>query len=822
MRLFPEATLATFVAGVGLAVWLKAPSGAPIAVLLLGLAALTLAVGLRQLRLPAAPMLVAAALLLGFWRVEASPAPTLPIVPTGADVTVTLIVTDAPEAAGSRLRFRGRALDADDPLQSDVPAGTNLQVYTLPPPELVAQRSPPYLRYGDTLRLSGRLERPQPIGDFDYAAYLESQQISGVLWARQSQLVDTGGGSFAAAALHRARGALAQGIQQSVAAPQSGLAQALLLGIRAELPPALRESFRDAGMSHLLAISGLHVGVVMALSLGLARCVAGRGNPWVIVAAALIVWTYATLSGLDPPVVRSAIMGTLVLLQPLFGRGIRMPTTLLLAAAGMLAVDPWLLESLSFQLSFAAMTGVVLSLPIITAMSSLATAGWSASDAWAARWGQYGATLLVASLVISIMTSLATMPLVAWHFGAVPLMSVPATILAMPALPAALVTTAVTALAGLVSTTMAAGPGLLAWGSLSWLIELARAMPDILLPTDWLTVPMAIAWYVAMGVLIWLASLRSVRRLTSGMERRGRWRPTGVAAAAMALVPVSMLIALLLIGRLASAHADGRLHVYALDVGQGDAILIVTPEGRQMLVDGGPDGETTLTELGNLLPAGDRTLDVAMATHLDSDHVGGLLAVLQRYDANLVAHGIVGSDSALYPQWQSVLAARQLSAVSLRYGHRVALGSEVLLEVLYPPPGALPEGVARTPNNGSLVVRLAHGTVTFLFTGDIESDAERYLVATHRSLLMADVLKVGHHGSRTSTSPRFLQAVNPRSAVISAGAGNQFGHPHPDVMQRLESHVPAGQVFLTARDGTIEFVSDGQNLWVETANPPPR
>ena len=135
----------------GLAVWLKAPSGAPIAVLLLGLAALTLAVGLRQLRLPAAPMLVAAALLLGFWRVEASPAPTLPIVPTGADVTVTLIVTDAPESAGSRLRFRGRALVADDPLQSDVPAGTNLQVYTLPPPELVAQRSPPYLRYGDTL-----------------------------------------------------------------------------------------------------------------------------------------------------------------------------------------------------------------------------------------------------------------------------------------------------------------------------------------------------------------------------------------------------------------------------------------------------------------------------------------------------------------------------------------------------------------------------------------------------------------------------------------------------------------------------------------------
>ena len=182
----------------------------------------------------------------------------------------------------------------------------------------------------------------------------------------------------------------------------------------------------------------------------------------------------------------------------------------------------------------------------------------------------------------------------------------------------------------------------------------------------------------------------------------------------------------------------------------------------------------------------------------------------------------LGPDSALYPQWQSVLAARRLSPVSLRYGHRVALGSEVLLEVLYPPSGAPPEGVARTPNNGSLVVRLTHGTVTFLLTGDIESDVERYLVATHPNLLMADVLKVGHHGSRTSTTERFLQAVNPRSAVISAGEGNQFGHPNSrrdaeaGIARAGRSRVSHGP----RRPDRI--VSDGQNLWVETANPPSR
>ena len=677
MRLFPELTLAAFIAGVAATFLLDGWIAPAWALSLAAVAAGVLAVGLRLLRLPIGPVLLSAALLLGFWRAEAAPSPALSIVPFGADITATLVVTDAPETIGSRARFRAQVVAPIPGAATNVAPGTNLLVYALPPDELVAERPPPYLRHGDTMRLSGRLERPEPIGDFDYAAYLESRQISAILWARQSELVSVGGGCRPITALHRLRSALARGLQAAIPAPQSGLAQALLLGIRNELPQSVKEDFRTSGMSHLLAISGLHVGVVMALSLAVAHAVVGRRNAAAVAVIAIVLWAYATLSGLDPPVVRTAIMGSLVLGQTLLGRGIRGVTALLLAGAVMLAVDPSQLGSLSFLLSFTAMAGVILSLPTITVVSALVTAPLASSDAAPARWAQYGITLLVASIIISVMTTLATLPLIAMHFGAIPLMSVPATILAMPALPAALVASALTASVGLVSTTLAVAPGALAWAPLSWLTAVANAMPSALWAADWLTAPVAVAWYVVLGMLVWLMSARPLRRIVAGLRRR-RWRPTGMAATVVAAVPVGIIVVILLVGQLAATSADGRLHVYALDVGQGDAIMVVTPDGHQLLVDGGADSETTLAAIGPLIPASDRSLDVVAATHLDADHVGGLLGVLHRYRADVVLQGSVTPDSALYPQWQSVVADRKRPALTLHTGHQVALGDGVM------------------------------------------------------------------------------------------------------------------------------------------------
>ena len=827
MRLFPDLTLAAFVAGIAAAHWYADWPPPPLPLLLLALAAVVIAAALRLLRWPAAPMLLAAALLLGWWRAEFAPQPTPPTLPTGNDLTATLVVADAPQIIGSRIRFHGRvvapaASGASDG-QSDgvatpgsIPAGAGLLVYAFPPADLVAQRPAPYLRYGDRLLVSGNAERPAPIGDFDYAAWLESQGIAAILWARPTEWVGAGNPLTPAALLHRLRGALAQGIRAGIPDPQAGLAQALLLGIRSDLPAAVKDDFRTAGMSHLLAISGLHVGVVMTLTLSAAGAIAGRGSPPAAVITLLTVWGYAILSGLDPPVARAAIMGSLVLGSALLGRGLRGPTALLLAAALMLGVEPELLGSLSFLLSFSAMAGVIIALPLITLVSALATAPLAAFRSGAALWTQHIVSLLVASVIISLLTTLATMPLVAAHFGVIPLMSVPATILAMPALPFALLSALITAVVGLISAPLAMAVGALAWAPLSWLMAVAGAMPPHLLTAEWLAGPAAMVWYGALGLLIWLASASSMRRRLAELRRRMRWRPAGATAALAAAIPVIIIIIVLLTARIAAAGADGRLHIHILDIGQGDAILVVTPDGRQLLIDGGPDPAAALQALGRLLPPTDRTLDIVAVTHLDSDHSGGLLGVLTRYRAGIVLQGATSPDSALYPQWQAVLAQQEQPAATLRAGHRIQLGNAVTLEVLSPSgdDAILPPGIRPSANNASLAMRLDYGAISFLFTGDIESDLERRLATQYGDRLQADVLKVAHHGSRTSTTPEFLQAVNPRAAVISAGKDNRFGHPHPEVTARLEDAVGSDNLFLTARDGTVEFISDGVDLWV--------
>lgn len=797
MRIFPELAVIAVVAGAGLA-------------------ALALAVALKVVGLPAAPLILSAALVLGAWRAELVADASMPLVPDGP-TEVTVIVADAPTVSGSRARFRGEVVANPTQERGSVPSGTGLLVYALPPPDLVAVRAPPHLRYGDTLRLYGSLERPEPIGDFDYAAWLEAQGIAGVLWAREAETVSTDGGNWVMAALHRFRGHLASALQRAMPAPESGLAQALLLGIRTELPPEVKDSFRTAGMSHLLAISGLHVGIVLALALGVGSATLGNGNPLVIFGAMATVWVYAVVSGLDPPVVRAAIMGSLALVQVLTGRGMRGLTALALAAGVMVCADPALLSSLSFQLSFTAMAGVIVGLPLITLFSGAVATFAGGSNAWASRWLQYGLTLLIASVVISTTTTLATVPLIAMHFGELPVMSVPATILAMPAMPMALVAAAATAVAGVIAPWLALGLGVLAWAPVTWIIRVAEAMPPVMTPTNWVTPTVAVAWYGGLTILTLLMSSRRARRFATGWRRGPRWRPSGVVGFVVGVAPVTVLGAVLLAGQLSATRADGLLHVHALDVGQGDAILLVTPQGQHVLVDGGPDPRVTLLALGELLPAGDRSLDAVVATHLDSDHAGGLIGVLGRYDADVVMQGPTSSASALFHQWESVLDQREHPTVSIRAGHRIRLDSGVVMEVLHPPAGRVPSRIDANTNNLSVVMRVRYGDVSFLLTGDVEQDVERYLVDTLGEALRSDVLKVAHHGSGSSTSARFLKAVAPESAVVSAGADNRYGHPHADVIARLGAAIGAENVFNTARDGAVEYITDGAGLWVRTS-----
>jgi competence protein ComEC len=264
---------------------------------------------------------------------------------------------------------------------------------------------------------------------------------------------------------------------------------------------------------------------------------------------------------------------------------------------------------------------------------------------------------------------------------------------------------------------------------------------------------------------------------------------------------------------------DDKLHVSFLDVGQGDAILIQTPNGQDILIDGGPDSQKINLELSGKLPFWDRTIDLVVCTQPQADHVTGLVEVLQRYRVEQVLDPGVSYDSAIYQEWLRLIEDRGIQYNIARAGQEINLGNGIKLEMLNPPEGLF-EGTSHDVDNNGVVLRLSWGNVSFLFTADIRAEAELELIM-QRANLKATVLKIAHHGSDTSTSEHFLAAVDPEVAVICVGAGNPFGHPGPEVTERLVDRLGEDNVYRTDQDGTIEFISDGERLWVSNNRFPP-
>lgn len=250
---------------------------------------------------------------------------------------------------------------------------------------------------------------------------------------------------------------------------------------------------------------------------------------------------------------------------------------------------------------------------------------------------------------------------------------------------------------------------------------------------------------------------------------------------------------------------DEYLTVAFLDVGQGDAIYIETPNGAQMLIDGGK-GRAVLRQLGSMMPFFDRSIDVVLATHPDEDHIGGLPEVFDRYRIGSYLDPGLNDQSATYETIIHAVQMRHIPHTVARTGMRITLEDGVVLEILFPDR----ELYGVDANTTSVVARLVYGDTEFLLTGDAPEAVEEYLVALDPASLQSDVLKLGHHGSRTSSSEKFLLAVQPALAIISAGKDNSYGHPHKEVTERLSQlRIPS----LATSDGTVILKSDGHKIW---------
>lgn len=268
---------------------------------------------------------------------------------------------------------------------------------------------------------------------------------------------------------------------------------------------------------------------------------------------------------------------------------------------------------------------------------------------------------------------------------------------------------------------------------------------------------------------------------------------------------IIVFMATLLVWHIVFRESRSGLTVYTLNIGQGDAIFIEAKNGNQILIDGGPN-KKILEELGKVMPFYDRKIDAIILTHPHEDHLNGLIEVLKNYKVGAVLESGNSGKTSAYNEFQKIIKEKNIPIFLAKQGMKLDIDSGAELNILLPVLNIINGEI----HNQMVVGKLTYGNNSFMFTGDMEQNLEDYLVSVQKENLKSDVLKTGHHGSRTSTSKEFLGWVSPKYAIISAKTGNKYGHPHKEIIERLEKF--GVRIFRTDENGIIKLKSNGENI----------
>ena len=664
----------------------------------------------------------------------------------------------------------------------------------------------PRYEYGDLIEVEGKLEAPPVLDDFNYRDYLLRQGISSVIAFPSSQRIGGGEGNLFRSAQIRVRTALSNGIAEALPEPEASLAAGILLGVRSSLPPDLRDDMNDTGTSHLTAVSGQNVvliaGFVIAM---LAWAIGRRPAAWVALVALI---AYSLVVGLQPSVFRAMIMGAIYVSATIAGRQNTAWYALVIAAAVMTAFEPHVVRDVSFQLSFAASLGLV----------TLAGPLREDVEAVMHRFLPDGVPRILAPITeVATVTSAAilfTLPIMAINFERISLVAPVANLFAVPAFVALAFTAAISGAVGSIPGVDAGFMVWFAWPAAAYMtavVGIFAAIPHATVGYPFASTPAAFAYYAFLAIGVWQVRSGNLQRKERQESPPINWRVLQPAAAGALIIALASALLWLA----ATAPPSGRLSVTFLDVGQGDAALIEGPAGHRILVDGGPSGAALKRALNRHLPFYDRRIDLAVLTHPDADHAGGLPSLLESYRVGGVMTAGTHADTAVYAELRDAIHREGVAEVTARRGHWIDLGDGARLTVLGPVTPA--HATTASPNDASIVLRLSHGGLSLLLTGDITADAEEALLRAGTDVT-SDVLHVPHHGSRTSTTEPFLARTRTHLGVISVGESNRFGHPAPEVLDRLAGHL----ILRTDLHGDITIQTDGHRLWFRTQhNPPP-
>jgi competence protein ComEC len=668
------------------------------------------------------------------------------------------------------------------------------------------------LRYGYQVRLNTKIYHPHNFhnpGSFDYEGYLRRKGVLVTGYVRDGdsiEIVSTERGNFLLRRFDRWREGIEHFLDANTSPPGRGMLKALLIGERGEIPPEIREDFIAAGAVHILAISGLHLGIIVTLIffaikgiLKLSERVLLRYDIRKIAALATFppLLAYILITGFPISTIRAGIMASCFLGAILINRQRNTLNTLAFAAFIILLASPTSLWDPSFQLSFSSVLGII----IITPHLYRFLFPQDPLTLLTPKRGEKFKRAISLSFIASFAAIVVTSPIVDFHFHRcstmglvsnaiiIPIVGLgvlPLGLLSLPLIPifpsgGALLVQAAAALAQ--------------WGIRA--MELIASLPFAARYLPGPTMLEMILIYAFIASILWI-----------------KW--PGIKKLALALILVLAVLDLSYWGL--RGYATNELKATFLDVGQGDCALVEFPRGKRMLIDGGglygdfDVGENVVAPF--LWKRRILEVDYLVVSHPEPDHYKGLLFIAQHFDPREFWHNGLTSPASTYKELLKVIKKKGIRMVKVEDGFARSIRG-VTVEALHPAEGWPPGGERKRgwTNNNSLVLRITFGGHTFLFTGDIEKEAETKLLRDDKKL-RAHVLKVPHHGSKTSSTYYFVREVSPQYAIFPLGYKNIYHFPNRRVVGRYEEL--GCQILRTDLDGAITVTSDGKELRLKT------
>lgn len=605
----------------------------------------------------------------------------------------------------------------------------------------------PSIKYGDSLYIEGEFKQPEEARNYkgyNYKQYLKTKKIIGTVELEKVKILKSSNGSF----IHNIQKYIRDTINGTLTDEEGNLLLAILLGDKDKLSEDIQESFKTSNLSHMLAVSGAHVSyIILGLTYVLQNSIIGKKNGKIV--CIIFLLAFMAITNFTPSVTRACIMAILTLFSSIIYRKSDVYTNISVAALITLIFNPYSLLDLGFQLSYGGTIGIIIFIKRIQEKKSNSKV----------------INYIKQMALVSIYANIIIIPIMMYHFNTVSFTFIISNIMASPILGIIVITGFLFIIASITVKPLTRLIAIFIKPILSILIKISQICSK--LPFSNILVVTPYMFNVISYYAIILYCIKS--------KKNNKCK-----------IIICLLIVLILINFIIYIFPQ-KLRIFFIDVGQGDSTLIITPDKKTVLIDGGGSDSFDVGKkvlLPYLLDRRILKIDYVLISHFDTDHCGGILTIMEKVKVKNIIISEQAEHSENYERFKKLMIHKKIRLIEVKKGDKIKIGRYSEFKILFPTSRLLSENPL---NNNSIVAQFNYNNFKMLFTGDIEKLAEQQILKAEKAEIRADILKVAHHGSKTSSIPEFIKAVKPKIALIGVGKNNTFGHPNQQTIKNLEN-----------------------------------